>query len=140
MPSDESPSILNKTYPLPTIHSALSDYHLGYSLEMAAARLRKKTGRHVSPSTIMSWLYQYRRHCTYRRLRADGLRRFLPEQTIRSIKLYHRQVHGYAYHRPKVDFVRVGTLDDKRMGDTRFAPVADFLEGIPMTCPYGLPP
>src|SRR5262249_1863003 len=57
---------------------------------------------------------------------------------IRSIKLYHRQVHGYAYHRPKVDFVRVGTLDDKRMGDTRFAPVADFLEGIPMTCPHGL--
>src|SRR5262249_62142561 len=135
MPSDESPSILNKTYPLPTILAALSDYHLGYSLEMAAARLRKKTGRHVSPSTIMSWLYQYRRHCTYRRLRADGLRRFLPEETIRSIKLYHRQGHRYSYHRTKGDFVRGGTLGAKRKGDTRLAPVPAFFEGSPHTCP-----
>src|SRR5262249_43322811 len=26
-------------------------------------------------------------------------------QTIHSIKLYHRQVYGYAYHRPKLEFV-----------------------------------
>ena len=33
----------------------------------------------------------------------------------------HRQVYGYAYHRPKLEFVRNGTLDDKRVGDKRFA-------------------
>jgi ATP-dependent exoDNAse (exonuclease V) beta subunit len=32
--------------------------------------------------------------------------------------------------------VRKGTLDDKRTGDTRFAPVADFLESIATTCPH----
>jgi hypothetical protein len=29
-----------------------------------------------------------------------------PEQTIRSIKLYHRQVYAYAYHRSKLTLLR----------------------------------
>jgi hypothetical protein len=86
----------------------------------------------------MTWLDEYKQHCTYRRLRAAGLRRFPANQTIRSIKLYHRQVYGFAYHRPKLDFVRSGSLDDKRSGDNRFAPLADFLESIPTTCPHDL--
>lgn len=47
-------------------------------------------------------------------------------------------MYGYAYHRPKLEFVRNGTLDGKRMGDARFAPLADFLENIPTTCPHDL--
>lgn len=114
-----------KHYPLHSILSALSDYNVSYTLDMTAARLRKKTGRHVSPSTISSWLHEYQRHCTYRRLRAAGLERFPPEQTIRSIKLYNRQIYAYAYHRPKLNFIRAGTLDEKRIGDTRLATVSD---------------
>jgi hypothetical protein len=109
-----------------------------YTLEQTAAHLKKKSGRHVSLSTITSWLREYRTHCSYRRLRAEGLKRFPPEQTIRSMKLYHRQVYSYAYHRPKLDFVRAGSLDDKRAGDTHFAPLADFLESIPTMCPHDL--
>jgi hypothetical protein len=45
---------------------------------------------------------------------------------------------AYAYHRPKLELVRHGVLDDKRPGDTRFAPLADFLESIPTTCPHDL--
>src|SRR3977135_4509021 len=41
----------NKTYPLRMILSALTDYDTGYTLEDTAARLGKKTGLHVSPST-----------------------------------------------------------------------------------------
>ena len=84
------------------------------------------------------WLDDYKAHCSYRRLRREGLRRFPTNQTIRSIKLYHRQVYSYAYHRPKLDFVRSGSLDDKRAGDTHFAALADFLESIPTTCPHEL--
>jgi hypothetical protein len=109
-----------------------------YTLEETAARLKKKAHRPVSSSTIASWLDEYKQHCSYRRLRAEGLRRFPANQTIRSIKLYHRQIYGYAFHRPKLEFLRAGTLDDKRPGDTRFAPVADFLESIPTTCPHDL--
>jgi transposase-like protein len=131
-------ALRNKTYPLRMIFAALTDYDTGHTLEETAASLKKKTNRRVSPSTIAAWLQEYKRHCSYRRLRAKGLARFPANQTIRSIKLYHRQVYGYAYHRPKIDFLRGGILDDKRTGDTRFANVADFLESIPQTCPHEL--
>jgi ribosomal protein L37AE/L43A len=115
----------NKTYPLRMILSAPTDYDTGFTLQETAARLKKKTHRNVSPSTIASWLEQYKRHCSYRRLRARGLSRFPANQTIRAIKLYHRQIYSFAYHRPKLEFLRAGSLDDKRRGDTRFAPLAD---------------
>ncbi len=50
----------------------------------------------------------------YRRLRREALSRFSPEHTIHTIKRYHRQVCGYAYHRPKLELLRAGRLDDKR--------------------------
>jgi transposase-like protein len=128
----------NKTYPLRMILSALTDYNLGYTLEETAARLNKKAHRSVSPSTITAWLDEYKQHCSYRRLRREGLARFPANQTIRSIKLYHRQIYGYAFHRPKLEFLRAGTLDDKRTGDMRFAAVADFLESVPTICPHDL--
>jgi transposase-like protein len=131
-------ALRNKTYPLRMILSALTDYDTGYTLEETAARLKKKSNRNVSPSTIMTWLEEYRQHCSYRRLRAKGRSRFPANQTIRSIKLYHRQVYGFAFHRPKLDLVRTGELDDKRTGDARFAKLADFLESIPTACPHDL--
>src|ERR1700676_2096381 len=131
-------ALRNKTYPLRMILTALTDYDLGYTLEETAARLKKKTNRRVSPPTIATWLHEYKQHCSYRRLRARGRARFPATQTIRSIKLYHRQVYSYAYHRPKLDLLRAGALDDKRKGDTRFATVADFLESVPALCPHDL--
>jgi hypothetical protein len=75
-------------------------------------------------------------------LRDRGRRLFTPTQIIRTHKLYHRQVYEFAYHRAKLNFLRDGTLDAKRassVGSTeRFAPLADFLESIPKTCPHGL--
>src|SRR4030088_3261299 len=68
----------NKTYPLRMILSALTDYDTGYSLEETAARLQKKAHRVVSPSTITSWLDEYKQHCSYRRLRRAGLAQFPP--------------------------------------------------------------
>ena len=75
---------------------------------------------------------------SYLRLRDRGRHLFPPEQTIRSIKLYHRQVYGYAFHRPKLESLRRGELDDKRTGDVRFAPLANFLEAVPLICPHDL--
>src|ERR1700739_50310 len=66
----------NRTYPLRMILSALTDYDLGYTLEETAARLKKKAHRRVSPSTITSWLDGYKQHCSYRRLRREGLAHF----------------------------------------------------------------
>ena len=135
-------ALRNKTYPLRMILSALTDYDAGHTLQETAARLKKKTNRSVSPSTIATWLRAYHRHCSYRRFRAEGLSRFPANQTIRSIKLYHRQVYAYAYHRAKLGFLRDGLLDDKRTASAastaRFAPLADFLESVPTVCPHEL--
>lgn len=131
-------ALRGKTYPL--VVQALSDYHVGYSLAEAAQRLKKKTGRSVFPSTITDWLRQYRTRCSYSRLRDAGVRRFPAEQTIRSIKLYHRQIYAFAYDRPKLELLRTGALDDKRQdldnSTSRFSSLADFLENIPTACPH----
>jgi transposase-like protein len=131
-------AIRGKTYPLRTVINALSTYSLGYSLNDTAARMKSKTGRAIGASTIYGWLRQHRPLISYLRLRDRGRHLFPPEQVIHSIKLYHRQVYGYAFHRPKLEFLRRGELDDKRTGDTRFAAVANFLETIPLICPHDL--
>jgi hypothetical protein len=87
----------NKTYPLRMILLALTDDDTGYSLEETAARLRKRGHRQFSPSIITSWLDEYRQYGSYRRSRAEGLKRFPASQTIWSIKLYHRH-EGLQYH------------------------------------------
>src|SRR5262245_49814850 len=55
---------------------------------------------------------------SYRRLHDLGRGHFPPEQTMRSIKLYHRQVYRYAFHRPKLELLR------ESAEHARFAPVA----------------
>jgi transposase-like protein len=131
-------AIRNKTYPLRTVIDALSTYSLGYSLEDTAARVKSKSGRRIGASTVAGWLTQHQDLMSYLRLRDKGRHLFPPDQTIRSIKLYHRQIYRYAFHRPKIEFLRHGELDDKRSGDTRFAAVANFLEAVPLICPHDL--
>ena len=55
-----------------------------------------------------------------------------PTQTLRSIKLYHRQVYAYAYHRSKLTLLR------RNPQHQRFEALATFLENIPSTCPHEL--
>ena len=72
--------------------------------EETAARLKKKTrsqriGRRRSRAGSTSTSST----AAIVRLRDDGRHLFPAEQTIRSIKLYHRQIYGYAFHRPKLE-------------------------------------
>ena len=55
-----------------------------------------------------------------------------PEQSIRSIKLYHRQIYAFAYHRSKLALLR------RNPQHQRFEALATFLENIPSTCPHDL--
>jgi ribosomal protein L37AE/L43A len=125
-------ALRNKTYPLHVVLDAITLYDLGYSLEETADKIKSRFGRRAGPSTIAAWLADYRALTTYTRLRAEGRRLFPPTQTIRSIKLYHRQIYKYAYHRPKLAMLREGREH------ARFAGVADFLERVPIECPHEL--
>jgi hypothetical protein len=111
---------------------AITLYNLGYSLEQTADKIKSRFGRRAGRSTIAAWLADHRSLTTYARLRAEGRKLFPPIQAIRSIKLYHRQIYKYAYHRPKPAMLRQGREH------ARFAGVADFLERVPKDCPHDL--
>jgi hypothetical protein len=74
---------------------------------------------------------EHRELTTYRRLR-EQLHNGPPAQTIRSTKLYHRQVYSFAHHRPKLALMRESPQH------RRFAPLSDFLEQVPKICPRDL--
>ena len=125
-------ALRNKTYPIRLVLQALTLYNLGYSLNETAKRLKSKSGRAVSPSTIATWIGAHKEHTTFRRLRAEATTIYPPAQTIRSIKLYHRQVYAYAYHRSKLALLR------RNPQHRRFEALASFLECIPTSCPHEL--
>jgi ATP-dependent exoDNAse (exonuclease V) beta subunit len=122
----------NKTYPLRIILDGLTFYSLGFSLAQTAAKLKLRYGHRIAPSTLASWMTEHAAVTPYRRLRTQGKRKFIAQQTIRAVKLYHRQVYHFAYHRPKLALLR----DDKE--HLHVAPLADFLEALPRSCPHEL--
>src|SRR5579864_6472664 len=125
-------ALRNKTYPLRIVLDAVTLYDLGYSLEATTEKIRSRHGYRVGRSTVATWLAEHRPLTTYARLRPEGRRLFPPTQAIRSIKLYHRQIYKFAYHRPKLAMLR-----DSRE-HRRFASIADFLERLPTDCPHEL--
>ena len=79
---------------------------------------------------------EYKQHCSYRRLRAEGLARFPANQTIRSIKLYHRQVYGYRLPPPEARLPARRHARRQAQQATRASrPLADFLESSPDDLP-----
>jgi transposase-like protein len=50
------PSLRYKTYPLRVILDGVTLYNLGYSLPVAAQKLKAKHGYKIPPSTLASWM------------------------------------------------------------------------------------
>ena len=122
----------NKTYPLKVVLDAITTYDLGYTLDKTTERMRSRYGHRIGRSTIAAWLAEHRALTTYWRLRAEGRRLYPPTRTIRSLKLYHRQIYKFECHRPKLALLR------ESREHRRFAAVADFLERVPIECPHDL--
>ena len=103
---------------------------LGYTLEDTAARLKKKTHRHVSPSTITTWLEEYQQHCSYRRLRTKAGRASLPAKPFArssciTVKSTATPITGRSW--------TCSAPEARRQTQRRhhFAKLADFLESRP---------
>ena len=94
-------ALRNKTYPLRVVLDAITLYNVGYTLSETGEKMKSRHGHRIGRSTIAMWLAEYRPLTTYARLRNSGRRLFRATQTIRSLKLYHRQVYKFAYHRGK---------------------------------------
>jgi hypothetical protein len=102
------------------------------TLAETSAKLKTKTGYRVPPSTLAAWISEHRDLTAYARLREEGRAIVKPSHAIRTTKLYHRQVYEFAYHQPKLAFLRASTEHD------RFDNVANFLEAVPSRCPHDL--
>jgi transposase-like protein len=126
------PALRYKSYPLRLILDGVTFFNLGYSITEAGKKLKGKHGYTIPAATLESWMAEHRDLTTYHRLRGHSPIRLKPAQTIRSIKLYHRQVYSFAYHRPKLALLRADAQH------RRFASVADFLEQVPSICPHDL--
>jgi hypothetical protein len=126
------PELRAKTYPLRVILDAVSLYNLGYTLSEASAKLKTKSGYRVPPSTLAAWIAEHRELTIFARLREHGRALFKPSHAVRTTKLYHRQVYEYAYHQPKLVFLR------QSAEHAHFGALADFLEAVPTRCPHDL--
>ena len=147
-------SARNTTYPPRVIFDAITAYNLGYSLAEAVRRTHASRGVRITTSSLSRWLAAYRPLATYARLRTRGLALFSARKTICAVKLYHRQVYEYAYHRPKLALLgrEVASAPSSRKSavktkpptsdipdkSARFAPLVAFLESVPARCPHVL--
>jgi transposase-like protein len=90
-------ALRNKTYPIRLVLQALTLDNLGYSLNETARRLKSKSGRAVSPSTIANWIGAHKEHTTFRRLRAEATTLYRLSRRRRDLARRHqcaRPEHG----------------------------------------------
>ncbi len=124
--------VKGKKFPLKMIIDGMSSYNMGYSLEESCGFLKENYGIDVQPQTLSAWLEEFRKLCTYARMREFGKKLYTPHQVIQSVTLYHRQVYRFRYHRAKAELC----LQEFR--NARLEPLKAFLEAIMAECPHQL--
>ncbi len=121
-----------KTYPLKIIFEALSLYNLGHSLIEVSNRLKRRFGITIKKSTLGSWIKEFENLCTYSRFRGKGRQLFTPNQIIRAVTLYHKQIYRFCYHRSKIQFLLEYPTHQN------FNPLKEYLKDIAINCPHKL--
>jgi len=133
------------SFPLKVILDGLSFYNTGFTLAESCRFLKEKFGLEVKPSTLSDWVHPVRWRlrlshgvkefaplCRYARMKDYGLKLFTPRQVIQCVKLYHRQVFSFLYHRAKIALI----LQDFK--HSKFEPLREFLDIIAVECPHQL--
>ncbi|MCS7150860.1 MAG: PD-(D/E)XK nuclease family protein, partial [Endomicrobia bacterium] len=124
--------VKGKQFPLSIILDGLSLYNTGWTLEESCKLLKEKYGLEVKPSTLSDWVKEFQPLCRYSRMREFGLKLFSANQVIQSVKLFHRQVFEFKYHRAKIALIL------QEFKHTRFEPLREFLDLISVECPHQL--
>ena len=122
--------VKGKHFPLKVILDGLSFYNTGFTLEESCKFLKEKSGLDVKSSTLADWVKEHEPLCRYARMREFGLKLFSPRQVIQSVKLYHRQVYNFLYHRAKIALI----LQDFK--HSKFEPLREFLDLAAVECPH----
>ena len=137
-----TPSVVKgKHYPLAIILDAISLYNLGFSAEQTAGLMkqiitagqnkRRKTKANLQPSSVLSWVEEYKPLCRYFRLRPFAVKMFGPRDVLESATLAHRQLYRFRFHRAKT---RLIMQDDFK--HNKFGPLEEFLRLVTSECPH----
>ncbi|MBA3065138.1 PD-(D/E)XK nuclease family protein [bacterium] len=124
--------IKGKKFPLAVIFDGLNFYNTGFTLEKSCHFLKEKYGLEVKSSTLADWVKEFEPLCRYSRMREYGLKLFSPNQVIKSVRLFHRQVFDFKYHQAKIALI----LQDYK--HYKFEPLREFLDIIAVECPHQL--
>ena len=122
--------VKGKKYPLKTILDAISFYNTGFSLEESCNLIKENYGIDIKKSSLSDWVEEFESLCTYVRMRKHGKELFTPNQIIQDVKLFHRQVFNFRYHKAKTALI----LQEYK--HQRFEPLREFLESIAVDCPH----
>jgi len=122
--------IKGKMFPLKAILDGLSFYNIGHSLEESCNLVKEGYGIEIKKSSLAEWLKEFEGVCKYGRMRKHGKALFTPNQVIQNVRLYHKQVYDFRYHKAKIALI----LQDFK--HEKFEPLREFLEHIVAECPH----
>jgi len=95
----------NKIYDQKIINDAISNYNLGNSIDETVKILNKKYKIKVPNSTINSWITQYSKICSFRKIRSNVLSYYKnKKEIVKSFSFKHNGcTYNFIYHRPKLE-------------------------------------
>lgn len=122
--------IKGRTYPLKYIINALSFYNQGFTLKETTTKLKDKHGVNIAKSTLNQWLDDYSDYCPFVRIRKQAKQLYSSHQAIESLRMYHRQVYNFLYHKAKTDLVL------QQPKHYKFEPLQEVLDAVGSECPH----
>ncbi len=125
-----APKAKGKSYPLKIIMDGVSYYNTGFTLAESCKFLKEKTGVDVKESSLANWVKEYEGLCRYSRMRPYGLKLYSPHQVIQKVRLFHRQVYEFCYHRAKTALI----LQEYK--HSKFDNLREYLEAVQTECPH----
>ena len=125
-----APKAKGKQFPLKVILEGISYYNTGFTLVESCRFLKEQSGLDVKEPSLANWVKEYEHICRYSRMRPYGLKLYSPHQVIQSVRLFHRQVYEFCYHRAKMALI----LQEHK--HARFDNLREFLEAVQNECPH----
>ena len=125
-----APKAKGKQFPLKIILDGISYYNTGFTLAESCRFLKEKTGLDVKEASLANWVKEYGPLCRYSRMRPYGLKLYSPHQVIQKVRLFHRQVYEFCYHRAKTALI----LQEYK--HSRFDNLREYLEAVQTECPH----
>lgn len=125
-----------KTYPVSVILQSMILYNNFLNPQEIVDKLKRDYGLSITPSTIESWLQEYRRFMPFVRMRSflvDKVERKEMDlkEMVAKHRLFHQQIYDFGYHRWKTDLIL-----NEQFKNFKLKAIKEFLELIIAECPH----